>query len=136
MCVFGCNCSICHPQSDTLATHRQGRVPLRCARARDKTSKQSRPRSYKRGNFLEQQINADPGEEEAPGERGREEGAMEGGGAVEERRRRDNPAAAIVCFPRAGEQGSGESQINLSPSALFFYHLPLRHHRANPQWWE
>lgn len=63
-----------------LATHRQGRVPLRCARARDKTSKQSRPRSYKRGNFLEQQINADPGEEEAPGERQREEGAMEGGG--------------------------------------------------------
>lgn len=93
-----------------LAPRRQGRVPLHCARMRDKTSKQSRPRFYKCGNFLEQQINAELGRKRHP----MRERAIESRGVEEERRHRDNPAAAIVCFPRAGEQGSGESQINLS----------------------
>lgn len=35
-------------------------------------------------------------------------------GEMEKRRRQYNPAAAIVSLPREGEQGSGESQINLS----------------------
>lgn len=109
VCVFVCDSSICHPQSDAPATHWQGRVPLRCARVRDKTSKQSWRRFYECGNFLERQINADPGRKRRP----QREGAIESRG-VEERRCRDNPAAAIVCFPRAGEQGSGDSQINLS----------------------
>lgn len=39
-------------------------------------------------------------------------------GARLRRRRQDNPAAAIVCLPREGERGSGESQINLSFSTF------------------
>lgn len=69
-CLFTWNSSICHLQPDTLARHWQGRVPLRWARVRDKTSKQSRSSFNKCGNFLEQQINADPGRERHP-ERGR-----------------------------------------------------------------
>lgn len=37
-----------------------------------------------------------------------------GCGEVENRRHQDNPATATVGLPREGEQGSGESQINLS----------------------
>ena len=99
-----------HPQSDTLATHWQGRVPRRCARMRDKTSKQSRPRFYKCGNFLEQQINADSGTKRRP-ERGRKrlkaEGWRRGGFRIIQQQ-------LSPVSPRAGEQGSGESQINLS----------------------
>lgn len=61
MFVLVCNSSICYPQCDTRATHWQGRVPLRCTRVRDKRSKQSWPRFCKCGNFLERQINTDPG---------------------------------------------------------------------------
>lgn len=109
VCLAPRNSPICHPRPDTLATHRQGRVPLCCVCVRDKTSKQSRSSFNKCGNFLEQQINADGGRERRP----KREGATEGRG-VEKRRHQDNPAAAIACFPRAEEQGSGESQINLS----------------------
>lgn len=52
-----------------------------------------------------------PRQKEAPEE---SERLKSRGMEEEERRHQDNPAAAIVCFPRAGEQGSGESQINLS----------------------
>lgn len=79
VCVFVCNSSIRHPQSDTLTTHWRGWVPLHCARVRDKTSKQSRPRFYKRRNFLEQQINADPGRKRREREHLKAEGWRSGG---------------------------------------------------------
>ena len=87
----------------------QGRVPLRCTLVKDKASKQNRLHCYKRRNFLEQGINADPGKSRRREGRGEIER-----GEMENKRRQDNPAAAIVGLPREGEQGSGESQINLS----------------------
>lgn len=61
-------------------------------------------------------------------------GVIEHGG-MEKRRHQDNPAAATICLPREGEQGSGESQINLFVLFLFFFfYLPLCHRRVNPQW--
>lgn len=71
-----CTCSghaaICHPRPATLATHRQGRVPLRRVRAGDKTSKRRRPPFNRRGNFPGQQIDGVRGggeRREAPEER-------------------------------------------------------------------
>lgn len=110
-CVFVHNTSIYHPQPGRLATHWQGRVPLRRTLAKDKASKQNRLHRYKRRKLPRAQDQCRPGQDETL--RGGERERLNAG-RWRIGRRQDNPAAATAGLPREGEQGSGESQINLS----------------------
>lgn len=114
-CVFVHNTSIYHPQPGRLATHWQGRVPLRRTPAKDKASKQNRLHRYKRRKLPRAQDQCRPGQDETL--RGGERERLNAG-RWRIGRRQDNPAAATAGLPREGEQGSGESQINLL--ALYF----------------